>query len=227
MTQPFPRPRRCAHLAWGAFAALALLAAGDPAHASGPPELPASADGLWSIDRAGRISSGSENIEMRKIWRACLDERAHRALETLDILQLRAAAAVGHARCDAPRYTLSGNVLSSTMHCAGAAPDRDGVGHIRVSRATTFLSPGQSRTVSDMRRDTSLETVEHYVTDMRRLGACEPGQRPGDMVLTNWKIDGEESLKGRRAGNVYRAIEARGRFIESRLSQPPAGDGSR
>jgi len=64
----------------------------------------------------------------------------------------------------------------------------------------------------DARADRALRKLEarerqaggagRFVTRMQHLGPCEAGLRPGDMMLMHWRVNGEETLKGRQRSTI-------------------------
>jgi hypothetical protein len=185
-----------------------------------PADLPARNEGLWIIDRTGTISDGKTTFEIQKIWNICLDAKADHALHELEVREQQASVAALNETCDEPRPTLAGNMLSWTMHCSGPSPIEDKTGKTDIRHATTFTSDDETRAESAIvNRDNVVQSRGKFLTRMKRLGACESGLKPGDMMLMHWRVNGEETLKARQSRNVYDETANHKAFTASRLNR--------
>lgn len=185
-----------------------------------PPNLPTRSEGLWEIDRTGTIGGQAISVEIRKVWNVCLDAKADRALHRLETREEQASVATLNARCEDPVFTVSGETLSSTMHCSGPSRTGDGVVATEISRITTFVSSEETRTESvTVNRGGGAPSGGRFVTRMKRLGDCPGDLNPGDMTLMHWQANGEETLKARQAQNIYRETESYETFIASQLAR--------
>lgn len=216
------RPAATASLA---LAAVTILIVADDALAFElPAGVPARSDGLWSMERNGRITDGTTTFDVQKHWRICLDAKANRALHEFEVREAQAMVAPVNQKCDEPQFSLAGNALSSRMTCAGPSPIEDKIGTTTVEETTVFTSPDESRAETiTRRRDAPGESETRSTTTMKRIGACAAGQSPGSMTMTNWRINGEESLKAMQRKNLYREIETFEQTIKSRLAGKPRG----
>ena len=222
MVKQLPQVRGDVHRRPGFFprALVSALAAGSCATAFAfefPPNLPARNEGLWQMSQTATVRDGGRTLEVRKVWNVCLDARASRALHELEVRERQASAAGRQESCEDPRPEFSGNTLSWAMHCTGRSPTAH---NIDIRHATLFLSRDETRAESAVTdRGGSAQRRDLVFTHMKRLGACEKGWKPGDMRLMHWRVDGDETLKGRQDGDVYREIENHKAFTASRLGR--------
>lgn len=201
--------------------AVALLVLGVPALAAGfelPPDVPTRNEGLWLMEQAGTISDGETTFEIRKIWHVCLDARADRALHELEIREQQASVASLNEICEEPRLTFQGNSLSWTMSCSGPSIIEDKIGKTDVRHTTSFLNDNETRAESIViNRDNLIHSDGRFVTHMQRLGACDGDFKPGDMMLRHWRVNGEETLKGRQLRSLFEEIATNKALTASRL----------
>jgi uncharacterized protein DUF3617 len=144
--------------------ALALLPA--PAVAEDYPKLK---PGLWEMERASeRAQGGPSRMTM------CLDESVQK--EMFDI-----GAGAMKGMCSKHDFKLSGNrgtadfvcdIAGSRMHSQSTMVLNGNTGY-RTEIRTTYDPPFMG------------QTENFTVLTARHVGACKPGQRPGDMVLPN------------------------------------------
>ena len=147
--------------------ALLLAMATLPAVAQDFPKLK---PGLWEMER----SSDRSAPNMPNRMTMCLDESVQR-----EMVDMGAGAMKG--MCSKHDFRISGDHCSgdfvcdiggSTMHSKSTMTLQGDVGY-RTEIYTTYEPPfmGQTRTKT--------------VITARNVGACKPGQRPGDMILPN------------------------------------------
>jgi len=185
-----------------------------------PAEVPARAPGLWSMDQAGTISDGTTTFEIQKLWQVCLDESADRALHELEVREQQASVAGLNERCEEPRPVLKNGELSWTMHCSGPSPIEDKIGKTDVRHSAAFTGEEETRAETlVVNRDNLTHSNGRFTTRMKRLGACPQGQKSGDMLLMHWRVNGEETLKGRQHRNVFEEIANNKTFTQSRLDR--------
>ena len=188
-----------------------------------PDRLPTRAEGLWTIERTESVvrSGPGATFESQKVWRICLDAKSDRALHELEVREQQAQIAGLGGTCEAPRLERSGNVLSWTMRCTGVSPAGGGDVASEVRHATTFVSDTRTstETVVANRAGSTARSGGRFLARMERVGPCEAGMRPGDMVLAHWRIGGEETLKARRRSTVAGEITARKAEITARLER--------
>ncbi|OHV79444.1 DUF3617 family protein [Rhizobium sp. LCM 4573] len=185
-----------------------------------PRDLPAREEGLWVIDQIGTISDGKTTFDIQKIWNICLDAKADHALHELELREQQASVASHNETCEEPQSKLSDNSLSWTMHCSGPSPIEDKIGKTYIQHSTTFLASDEARSESVIvNRDNLIQSRGSFVTRMKRLGACQDSLQPGDMMLMHWRVNGEETLKGRQSRNIYSEIANHIEFTKSRLAQ--------
>lgn len=67
-------------------------------------------------------------------------------------------------------------------------------------------------------RQASVAGQDHgrSVIRMQRLGTCDAGLQPGDMMLMHWRVNGEETLKARQRQNILEEIARYDAFMASR-----------
>jgi len=143
---------------------LALLCA--PAFAEDYPKLK---PGLWEMERGSDRSQGGPNR-----MTMCLDESVQK-----EMFDIGAGAMTG--MCSKHDFKLSGNrgtadfvcdIAGSRMHSQSTMVLNGNTGY-RTEIRTTYDPPFMG------------QTENFTVLTARHVGACKPGQRPGDMVLPN------------------------------------------
>ncbi len=212
------RPARSFLCPLGAALALGLCAQASAFEL--PAQLPERGEGLWQMDQTGTIGDGETTFDIQKIWNICLDARADRALHELEVREQQASVASLKESCEEPQPKLSGNVLSWEMHCSGPSPIEDKIGKTDIRHATTFIAGEETRAQSVIvNRDNLIRSRGQFLTHMKRLGPCEGGSKPGDMMLMHWRVDGQETLKARQSRNVYDEIANHKLFTRSQLSR--------
>ena len=151
----------------------------------------------------------------------CLDAKSDRALHDLEVREQQARIAGLGGTCEAPRAGLSGDVLWWTMRCTGAVPVAGRHAASEVRHATTFVSDTRTNaeTVVASRAGPTTRGGGRFLARMKRVGPCEAGMQPGDMVLAHWRVGGEETLKARLRSTVAGEIAARKAEIEARLER--------
>ncbi|MGI6854991.1 DUF3617 domain-containing protein [Mesorhizobium sp. 1B3] len=185
-----------------------------------PSELPARDEGMWIIDQTGTISDGKTTFEIQKIWNVCLDTNADRALHELEVREQQASVASLNETCEEPQPSVSGNVLSWAMHCSGPSLIEDKIGKTDIRHSTTFVNGEETSAESVIvNRDNLVQSHGRFETRMRRLGDCKGSLKAGEMMLMHWRVNGEETLKGRQMRNIRREIENHKAFTASRLAR--------
>src|SRR5690606_22560816 len=136
----------------------------------------------------------------------CLDARTDRALHALEVHEQRASVAGLGETCAAPQFAVAGNEFSGTMQCR--ARSENGTRSSDIRHAATFVAAdrAQSETVV-LNRGGAIQSQGRFVARMEHIGVCEQGMQPGDMLLMHWRIDGEETLKGRQRRTVHGEIK--------------------
>lgn len=183
-----------------------------------PDGAPTRNGGLWAMVQTGTLSDGETTIDTEKVWEICLDPRADRALHELEVREQQARVAGLNERCEEPRPTVSGNMLSWTMHCSGPSPD-DTIGKTEVRHTATFVTGDVSRAETIINRDNLIQSHGRFVTQMTRTGLCQSGWKPGDMMLMHWRVNGEETLKARQRRNLHDEIANHKASKASRLAR--------
>jgi hypothetical protein len=187
-----------------------------------PDGVPTRSNGLWTMERKGRITDGTTTFNIEKRWRICLDAKSGRALHEFEVREAQALVAPVKQKCDEPRFSLDGNKLSMKMRCAGHSSVEDKSGTTTVEQTTIFVSADETRAkTTTLRRDALGQSDATFTTVMKRAGACPAGQRPGAMTMTSWRVNGEETLKAMQVRNLYREIETFRQVIGSRLTSNP------
>jgi len=185
-----------------------------------PGEVPARTPGLWSMDQAGTISDGKTTFEIQKVWHVCLDEKADRALHELEVREQQASVAGLNETCEEPRPVFKSGELSWAMHCSGPSPIEDKIGKTDIRHSATFTGDEETRAETIVvNRDNLIHSNGRFTTRMKRLGACPQGRKSGDMLLMHWRVNGEETLKGRQHRNVFEEIANNKTLIRSRLGR--------
>lgn len=199
---------------------IALLGAGRAFAFELPVDVATRNDGAWRISRTGTISDGKTTFDVSKTWTICLDGRADRALYELAVLKQQASVASLNERCAEPRATFTGETVTWAMHCSGPSPIEDKIGKTDIHHTTTLLTGDETRSETVIvNRDNLIESRSDFVTHMERTGGCQEGWRPGDMMLMHWRVNGEETLKGRQRQNVFHQISDYKTFIASQLER--------
>ncbi len=171
-----------------------------------PADLPSRAEGLWRIERTETLNHGDTAIAMEKIWNVCLDARADRAVHMLELYEQRASVAGLGVRCEAPQFAVAGNDFSWTMQCA--ATDYNATRTSAIRHMATFDGADHMQAeTSIVNRGGPIQGEGRFIARMERIGACESGMQPGDMLLMHWRVNGEETLKGRQKRTVNSEIE--------------------
>jgi hypothetical protein len=144
-----------------------------------PADLPSRSEGLWVIDQTGTISDDKTTIEIQKIWNACLDARADRALHELEVREQQSNIARLNETCEEPQPSISENALSWSMHCSGLSPAGENTGTSNVRHTTTFVTGEETRAESTIvNRDKLIRSHGQFLTYMKRVGSCEGGSSP-------------------------------------------------
>lgn len=185
-----------------------------------PAGLPAREEGLWAIDQTGTISDDGTALEIQKVWNICLDASADRALHELEVREQQASVASLNETCDEPAVERSGETVSWTMHCSGPSPADGRIRRTDIQHRTTFVTGEETHAETIIaNRDDPSRGKGRFVTDMKRLGACQGTLQPGGMMLIHWRADGEETLKARQIRNIYDEIANHKAFTASRLGR--------
>ena len=162
--------------------ALLLAAAVAPAHAADYPKLKA---GLWEMERGGTTATPAPNR-----MTMCLDDSVQKEMFDMGAgamqgmcskhdFKLSASGGTGDFICD---------IGGSRMHSKSTMTLNGNIGY-RTEIHTTYDPPFMGQTQS-----TTVMTA-------RLVGACKPGQRPGDMVLPNGQtLNVRDAMGGPRSG---------------------------
>ncbi len=150
-------------------AVLLLAALAFPAAAQDYPKLKA---GLWEMDRSG--SGGPPQMNKMTM---CLDESVQR-----DMFAMGTGAMQG--MCTKHDFKMSGSTGTGDFICD--------FGGSRMHSKSTLTLTGNSayRTEINTTYDPPFmgQTQTTTVLTARHVGACKPGQRPGDMVLPTGQV---------------------------------------
>ena len=164
--------------------AIAVLLAGlvAPALAADYPKLKT---GLWQMERAAASGANQPNR-----MTMCLDDSVQK-----EMFDMGAGAMKG--MCRKHHFKFSGNrgtgdfvcdIGGSRMHSRSTMELTGNTGY-RTEIRTTYDPPFMGQTES-----TTVLTARH-------VGACKPGQRPGDMVLPNGQtLNMRDAMAGPKAG---------------------------
>lgn len=200
-------------------ASAAVLTAATPVPAPDlPPDLPERRAGLWEIRTLGHLPGAIKTYEERT--RICVDAAVDRALYRADLEAKAVTVADRGGACDAPVHALDGHRLSMTMHCSSAGAEGRAGGQTIFESTTTFAGPDLV-TVVHRRVDpgnTVFAAESVYHDTMTRIGACAPGQRPGDRIRLESLLDGSESQNSRRIDNLFDASRTPHKMMEDLLA---------
>ena len=172
--------------------ALALLAA--PALAQDYPKLK---PGLWEMERTAERGGAQHPNRMTM----CLDDTVQK-----EMFDMGAGAMQG--MCSKHEFKMSGNrgtgdficdFGGSRMHSKSTMQMTGNTGY-RTEIHTTYDPPFMGQ-----RESTTILTARH-------VGACKPGQRPGDMILPN--------------GQTLNVRDAMGGAAKGSITPPPRGGGA-
>jgi len=186
----------------------ACLCAPDAAAFDLPQGTPGRQAGMWQVELSGRLEHQDGVFNIRKTSRICLDAKADGALHELNFRESEMFAAAAGEACEAPRFSLRGNVLSAASSCRGSAGGGQPAGSRAIRWTTTFVDARHVQTqFSSQNQGPLFDSALRFTESMRYLGGCEAGYRAGDMLKMSWKVDGDETLKSRSRENVHRLLE--------------------
>ncbi len=199
--------------------ALSAAASGPFPYSDLPPNLPERRPGLWEIRTEGTLSSGPvKRYEERS--RLCVDAVVDHALYRKDLDAKHMTVAIMDGRCDAPAYAFDGHALSMTMQCTSGAVDGGPRAETSFASTTTYAGP-DSVTVEHRRVDhghIAFESETTYRDTMTRIGDCEAGQKPGDRVRIDSRMDGSEVQKSMRKDNILDCSHTHHKLMEDILA---------
>ena len=199
----------------GLIALGSLLTAAAPfPYSDLPPDLPERRPGLWEIRTKGMLSGAVKTYEERS--RICVDSAVDRALYRDDLDAKHMTVAMMDGKCDPPTYAFDGNTLSMTMQCTSRGVDGGPRAETAFESATTYAGP-DSVTVEHRRVDRGhivFDGESTYRDTMTRIGNCEPGQKPGDRIRIDSRMNGSEIQKSMRKDNIFDASRTHHKLME-------------
>jgi uncharacterized protein DUF3617 len=169
LRRPSPRvPRRFS----SAVAALLLALTGVTAFAQDFPKLK---PGLWEMEReTDRAAPGPKPPASAERTTMCLDESVQREMFDMAVGSMK-------GQCSRHDFKQSGNRLTGDFVCD--------IGGSRMHSKSTMVFDGNTayRTEIDTTYDPPFlgQTKSRMVLRAHNVGACKPGQRPGDVVMPN------------------------------------------
>lgn len=199
----------------GLVALGSLLAAAAPfSYSELPPDLPERRPGLWEIHTKGMLSGAVKTYEERS--RICLNAAVDHALYQDDLDAKHMTVAMMDGNCDPPAYALHGNTLSMTMQCTSRGVDGGPRAETAFESTTIYAGPDKV-TVEHRRVDRNhivFDGPSAYRDTMTRIGDCEPGQKPGDRIRIDSRMNGSEVQKSMRKDNIFDASRTRHKLME-------------
>lgn len=197
---------------------LPLAAAGSFPYSNLPPGLPERHPGLWEIRTEGALSGVVKTYEERS--RICVNAPVDRALYRDDLDAKHMTVAMIGGNCAPPVYVFDGNRLSMTMQCTSRGVDGGPPAETAFESTTTYVSPDKV-TVEHRRVDRNhivFDGASTYHDTMTRIGDCEPGQKPGDRIRIDSRMNGSEVQKSMRKDNIFDASRTHHKLMEDLLA---------
>ncbi|TWG92108.1 uncharacterized protein DUF3617 [Mesorhizobium sp. J18] len=144
-----------------------------------PKNIPARKPGLWEMRTTGTVGSN----QAKAIKKYCLDASSDRALYELEILRKQLQVIYSDISCQAPKVSMSGNVMTGEMACRTNSPDDDETAGMDFRWTTTFRS--DSEVVNEehsLPRGVMFHTENNTITEQRWVSECPADLNPGGIV---------------------------------------------
>jgi len=156
-----------------AFALAAAFAAPLGAAPVSPADLPKLKPGLWEV----RTSFSQREGRPPQVTSMCLDESVQR-----DMYQMSMGMMAG--MCSKNEIDLSGGKVTANADC------NIGVARMRSTSVMTLVGDRAYRTEAHATFEPPLNGMAESTTviEGKHLGACKPGQQPGDVTLPNGTV---------------------------------------
>src|SRR5690606_12490926 len=122
--------------------------------------------------------------------------------------------------CAPPAYAFDDGTLSMTMQCTSMGVDGGPRAETAFESTTTYGGPDRV-TVKHRRVDRNhivFDGVSTYHDTMTRIGDCEPGQKPGDRIRIDSRMNGSEIQKSMRQDNIFDASRTHHKLMEDILA---------
>jgi len=191
-----------------------ITAAGPFAYTDLPKNLPERRPGLWEVHTLGELSGEVKTYEERS--RICVNVAVDRELYREELDNKRMTVVMMDGDCNAPSYTFDGHKLSATMQCESRGVEGGPRAVTRFQATTTYVSP--DKVISEHKRVDHNHIVfdgeSTYRETMTRIGDCEAGQKPGDRVRIESRMNGQEIQKSMNTDNIFDAAKTGHKLIE-------------
>ncbi|MDX3895837.1 MAG: hypothetical protein QHC66_14055 [Pusillimonas sp.] len=196
------------------IAGLAIMLSGSvlAANYDLPENTPARRPGLWEMVETGTVGPN----KVRSVKRYCLDEKADRALQELEILRKELSVVHHDVHCEPPQFVLKGNVLTGDMACrTNSLTDSVEAGQdfhwTMVFDSDTEVTLERQATPIDVMLLLDIDLVEKQ----RWVGDCPAGQKPGDYIDEGFKYNSEAEPNEGRRDNIYEST----RIVDKMLKE--------
>jgi hypothetical protein len=166
---PLGRPLAAPRALLAAALLLAGLCAPAAAQDSIAQDFPKLRPGLWQMDRASERAAGAPNT-----MTVCLDDSVQK-----EILGMGVGAMQG--MCSKHDFSFSGGRGTGDFICDFGGSKMHSTSTIVMNGDTSYRTEIRTTYDPPLMGQAQMNTV----VNARRIGACKPGQRPGDMVMPN------------------------------------------
>jgi len=184
------------------IAGLAIMLSGSvfAANYDLPEDIPARKPGLWEMIETGTVGPN----KVRSIKRYCLDGKADRALQELEVMRKELSVVHNDVSCQPPQIVLKGNVLTGDMACrTNSSTDSAQAGQdfhwTMAFNSDTEVVLERQATPVDVMFLVDIDLVE----TQRWVGDCPTGQEPGDYIDEGFRYNSEAEPNEGRQDNIY------------------------
>ncbi|WP_170990133.1 DUF3617 family protein [Aquamicrobium sp. LC103] len=160
--------------------------------------------GLWKMRATGTVGPN----QVKAIKKHCLDATSDRVLHELEILRKELEVVHSDIACQAPKFSLDGNVMTGEMGCGNNSLDDDEAAGMDFRWTTTFKS--DSEIVNEehsLPRDVIFHRENNMVEEQRWIGDCPANLKPGDIVDLGFNCNSDLwPNENRPADNIHEAL---------------------
>jgi hypothetical protein len=162
-------------------ALLAAAATAAAAAAAAADEFPKLKAGLWQVN----MSSGQPDGHPPRVSTMCLDDSVQREM-------YRMSTGMAAGMCSKHELKVSGNKVTTIANCDL------GVTKMQSQAVMTLTGNTAYHTVARASFDPPLNGAKESTTviDGKHVGACKPGQQPGDVTLPNGQTINVRQMMG-------------------------------
>ncbi|PWJ82250.1 hypothetical protein C7441_10916 [Pseudaminobacter salicylatoxidans] len=176
-----------------------------------PANLPARKPGLWEMRTTGTVGPN----QLKDIKRYCLDAKADRALQELKILRKEQQVVFHDISCQAPKFSLAGEVLAGEMACRTNSQDDDDAAGNDFRWTTTFRSESEVVEVEHSGpNDVPLLLEIDLVEEQRWIGECPAGQTPGDGIDVGFTYNSDAWPDEAQPVNIYESLAVSDKLLK-------------